>query len=80
MFNFEILVMKQNSSRVTELENHNQTLLLSKEELNKKVNELMKSSEQNKAAAEKEIAGKCAKFGIELVTKIQEMNQVIKGN
>lgn len=71
--------MRQNNSRVTELESTNKTLMMTKEELNVKVNELMKSSEQNKPAAEKEITAKCAKFGIELVTKIQEMNEVIKG-
>ena len=71
--------MKQNSGRVSELESKNQSLMMSEEKLNQKVNELMKSTEENKAAAEKEIAQKCAQFGIELVSKIQAMHQVIKG-
>jgi len=71
-------VMKQNSGRVSELESQNQSLMMSEEKLNQKVNELMRSTEQNKAAAEKEIAQKCAQFGIELISKIQAMHQVIK--
>ena len=71
--------MKQNSGRMTELETENKSLHLSKNELNDKINELTKSSEVCKAAAEKEISEKCARFGIELINKIQAMNTVIKG-
>lgn len=71
--------MKQNSGRMTELETENKSLHLSKNELNDKINELTKSSEVCKAAAEKEISEKCAKFGIELINKIHAMNTVIKG-
>ena len=71
--------MRQNTTKVSDLESENQNLKMTKEELNQKVNELMKVSEEHKLTAEKEINAKCAEFGIELVTKIQEMNQVIKG-